>query len=221
MAELSYPDQREQLLEVISKLFNSNVMSRSGHANLSTRLSDGNVLLSQEGFVKNLAPQDFAVLSPNGEVLEGTLGTENIEIIRMHVDLYQTRSDVGSIIHTHSPHLLAFALANKELPVRYEGMLRMGQSERVPVVPWAPRGTEESVGGIVDAVKKHPGTNAVLLANHGVLVFSSSPSAAATLLMILEEAAEAELSALAVGGALDLPLAAVIQVEAAIAKATR
>jgi L-ribulose-5-phosphate 4-epimerase len=39
------------------------------------------------------------------------------------------------VIHTHSPNLVAFALARRPLPVRYEPLLQMGQAEEVPVVP--------------------------------------------------------------------------------------
>jgi len=120
------------------------------------------------------------------------------------------------VIHTHSPNLLAFAMANRALPARYEAMLRFGQAEDVPVAPWAPRGSERSVAGIVELVNAQPGTNAVLLGNHGVLVFGSTVEATAGLLVILEEAAEAELQAAALGGARDLPADALAAVRASM-----
>ncbi len=78
----------------------------------------------------------------------------------MHTEPYRARPDVGAIIHTHSPHLLAFAMASRPMPCRYEGLLRFGQAEDVPVVPWAPRGSEKSVSSIIDA-----------LASSGLLTF--------------------------------------------------
>lgn len=38
------------------------------------------------------------------------------------------------MIRTHSPHLLAFALARRPLSARYEPLRWLGQAEEVPVV---------------------------------------------------------------------------------------
>ncbi len=74
----------------------------------------------------------------------------------------------------------------------------------MPVVPWAPRGSQEFFDGIAAALSTASATNALLLGNHGVLAFGSSAPAAVKLLILLEEAAEAELRAVAIGGAKDL-----------------
>jgi ribulose-5-phosphate 4-epimerase/fuculose-1-phosphate aldolase len=60
----------------------------------------------------------------------------------------------------------------------------------------------------VDTLAAYPAVQAVLLGNHGVLVFSASPGEAAARLTVLEEAAEAELAAGALGGAVDFPAGA-------------
>ncbi|WP_343319284.1 class II aldolase/adducin family protein [Arthrobacter sp. TMP15] len=84
-------------------------------------------------------------------------------------------------------------------------MLRFGQAQPVPVIPWGPRGSDTSVRGIAEALKDNPGTSAVLLANHGLLVFGSDPLSTARLVVAIEESTEAELEATALGGAVDFP----------------
>lgn len=212
---------RQQILQAIATLDGSGVLSRSGHANLSVRLGDGRILLTAKGFVRSLGVEDMAVVDLEGHVVEGDLDQTNAEIVEMHTDLYGARPDVGAIIHTHSPKLLAFALANKALPSRYEALLRMGQAEDVPVVPWAPRGTKESVGGVIRAAIANPTTKAVLLGNHGVLAFHEDISATVNLVSALEEAADGELAAGPIGGAKSLPRDALMQVREAIAAAER
>ncbi len=59
----------------------------------------------------------------------------------------------------------------------------------------------------------------MLLANHGVLVFGPGPREAAALLTVLEEAAEAELAACALGGAVSFPPGALEDVRASMARA--
>jgi len=215
---LDHLDLRRSVVEAAQTLFANGVMSHTGHANLSARVDESSMLLTIDGQVRNLGVDRLALVGLDGTVLEGELDPTNAEIVRMHSDVYRRRPDVGGIIHTHSPHLLAFALANRPLPCRYEALLRFGQAEDVPVVPWAPRGSERSVGGIVDALQAHPGTHAVLLGNHGVLVFGTGPLQAASLVTVLEEAAEAELRSQALGGAVDFPAGALEEVRASMAR---
>jgi L-fuculose-phosphate aldolase len=218
-SDLSYPQTRLAVVEAAQALFSNGVMSRSGHANLSARVDDERMLLTVEGQVRDLGPDRLALVGLDRTVQEGDLDPTNAEIVAMHSEVYLARPQVGGIIHTHSPHLLAFAMANRPLPCRYEALLRFGQAAEVPVVPWAPRGSQRSVGGILAALEEHPATRAVLLGNHGVLVFAPGPRLAASLVTVLEEAAEGELASATLGGAVDLPPGALEDVRASMARA--
>ena len=167
------------VVTAVRHLFDSGVMSHSGHANLSARLNAERFALTTTGMVRDLRPDQLATVNLDGEVLEGALGPENAEIVAMHSVIYKARPDVGGIIHTHSPSATAFALANRELPCRAEPLLRFGQAEPVPVVGWGPRGSDVSVRGIAASLDEHPTTSAVLLANHGLLAFAADPLAGA------------------------------------------
>jgi L-fuculose-phosphate aldolase len=48
---------------------------------------------------------------------------------------------------------------------------------------------------VIELIEARPGTQAVLLGGHGVLAFGPDPDATVSLLVALEEAAEAELRA--------------------------
>ena len=209
---------RQSVVAAAATLFRNQVMSHTGHANLSARLGEAEMLLTVSGMVRDLSPDGMARVKLDGTVLEGDLDPTNAEIVAMHTKVYLARPQVGGIIHTHSPSLLAFAIANRPLPCRYEALLRFGQAAEVPVVPWAPRGSERSVDGIVDALQEHPATQAVLLGNHGVLVLGKDPQAVAALVTVLEEAAAAELGASALGGAKEFPAGALDEVRAAMAR---
>lgn len=203
------PDERlrRDSLAATDLLSRSGVMSPTGHVNLSTRIDATQMLMSARGIAHELTADDFASVHLDGEPLEGSLDASVGEIVGMHAVVYRTRAEAGCVVHTHSPRLTAFAIANQPLPCRYEALLRRGQAQAVPVAPWAPRGSEGAVQGIADTLTAHPGTMAVLLANHGVLAFAESPLAAAKLIIVLEEAASAEIAAIALGGGSDLPAA--------------
>ncbi|MHB1536724.1 MAG: class II aldolase/adducin family protein [Acidimicrobiales bacterium] len=208
----------EAVVAAARHLFAAGVMSHAGHANLSARLDSERFALTTTGMVRDLRPDQVATVNLKGDVLEGALAPENAEIVAMHSVVYLARTEVGGIIHTHSPSATAFALANKELPCRAEPLLRFGQAEPVPVVAWGPRGSDISIRGIGAALGEHPTTSAVLLANHGLLAFGADPMAAARLVVAIEEAAEAELAAAGIGGAVDFPAGALEQVRASIAR---
>jgi L-fuculose-phosphate aldolase len=98
------------------------------------------------------------------------------------------------------------------MPIHYEGLLRQGVSEDIPVAAWGPRGSRESVTNIEDALRSHPEASAVLLANHGLLAFGRDQSRAAHLIISLEEAAEMMLLAERLGGSKPFPPGALQQV---------
>ncbi|MQS16619.1 class II aldolase/adducin family protein [Streptomyces kaniharaensis] len=210
-------DPAHQLVEAARQLFVAGVMSHSGHANLSVRLDGGRFLLSP-GWVRDLRSEQLATLNLDGQVLDGELKSAGAEIIAMHSIVYRARPQVGAVIHTHSPAATAFAVAHRPLPCRTEPMLRFGQAEEVPVVPWGPRGSDVSVRGVAEVLERRPTTAAVLLANHGLLVFGADAQAAARLVMAIEESAEAEIAARALGGAVDFPDGALEAVRASMAR---
>ncbi len=208
----------QQILEAVDLLFASKVMSHSGHANLSARIDENTFLITTKGGVRNLSMADLAVVDLNGSILEGRLEPTNLEIVEMHSTIYRNRSEAESVIHTHSPHILAFALANRSLPCRYEALLRFGQASDVPVAAWGPRGSKKSIEAIDRTLRENENTLALILANHGLLAFSSSPAATVGLICAMEEAAEAELSAVALGGAVDFPEGALELVRESMAR---
>ncbi len=218
MTEIQHEqDLARQVVGAAEQLFEAGVMSHSGHANLSVRL-DAERLLLTPGFVRGLRPEQLATVGFDGRLLAGELLSVSTEIIAMHSVVYRARPQVGAVIHTHSPAATAFAVANRPLPCRTEPMLRFGQAEEVPVVPWGPRGSDVSVRGMAEVLAGRPTTAAVLLANHGLLVFGPDPAATAQLLVAIEESAEAELAARAIGGAVDFPEGALEAVRASIAR---
>ena len=206
-------EAKQELIKAANALRDSGLMFRGHHANLSARLSADTMLMTRGGNVANLDDDSFAVIKTDGTVLEGEVMPTQAEIIQMHAAVYRARASVGGIIHTHAPHATVFALAHEPIPVVYEPLMRFGVTEPTPVIPWAPRGSDASVHGIVEAVQENEGVSAVLLANHGVLAFSKSPADTAQLLATLDEAAELILNARLIGGEKPLPDQAFQQIQ--------
>lgn len=204
----SVDELKDVIVRAAEMLFKAGVMQHGGHGNLSARLPGDQMVLTSGGNIRGLTAADLAVVTFDGQVISGRMEPTNAEIVSMHAAVYRTKSDVGAIIHTHSPYVTAFALAHQPLPIAYEGLLRFGTQEPIPVAEWAPRGSDESVGNIVGQINQHPSTPAVLLANHGLLAFSSDPLRTAQLIVSMEEAAEFTVRARDLGGEKPFPAGA-------------
>jgi len=109
----------------------------------------------------------------------------------MHAALYKSRSDVNSIVHTHSLALVAFGAT--DLPLEsysHEGAIFSGKIPRFIETSQTVTSTEQA-----ERVAAALGdSDVVLLRNHGVVVVGSSIKAAVVRLIILERAVRINLA---------------------------
>lgn len=121
----------------------------------------------------------------------------------MHTAMYGDRPDVGCVIYTQSGYATAYAVAGRAIGCCIEALAMVGLSDGVPVAAYGPRGSAEAVASIRAAVLA--GGSAVLLANHGVLVFHRTSDLALLIGSLVEEAAQAGINAGAMGGPVEIP----------------
>ena len=141
----------------------------------------------------------FGVVTLDGDFVSGKLGKGVRSVIAMHTHAYK-RPGVGAVIHTHSVNAAAFAVAHQPIPIHYEPLVTRGQKVPVPVSPFGKRNTGGLVGQLDGFLATQPDTRAVLLANHGLLVFDETPLATAQLASTIDEAAAIFIRAQALGG---------------------
>ncbi|MDF3866762.1 class II aldolase/adducin family protein [Pseudomonas denitrificans (nom. rej.)] len=141
----------------------------------------------------------------------GTPSDNLREVAALHVAIYRERPRATAVIHTHSPFLSAFAIARRPLPAHTNALLfGIDEDQAIPVAEWGPRYASEPV---VAALREHPWTPAVLLANHGPFAWTEGGVLAATRLLVnLEESAYLSFLAEQLGGARTFPAGAAKQV---------
>ena len=198
------PSSRGEVVGIARTLIARGVLSRSLHGNISLRLDDGERMFMTGSSLVDLGEDDLAVLDLQGGVLEGHVAPTEHEIIRMHTAVYAELPDVRCIIHTHSPFATAFAVARQPLPLVAESLARWGVTHAIPVASWAPRGSEDSVNFILDAIRRGSPPPAVLLENHGVLSWGADANEALRRTIAIEENAQLAVLAQSLGGAKEL-----------------
>src|SRR5208283_2476738 len=112
----------------------------------------------------------------DGTLLEGELPPIQGAVVAMHTAMYAGNPEVGCVLHTHSPYATAYAVARRPIGCWVEALAMFGLPGGVPVAGYGPRGSDEAIASIRAAVT--PGVPAVLLANHGVLIFHRTPDLA-------------------------------------------
>jgi L-fuculose-phosphate aldolase len=179
-------------------------ISANGHGNISVRDPDRDEMyFTTAPSLKGLTANGVARVGLDGSLREGDLPPIQGAVVAMHTAMYADRDDVGCVIHTHSPFATAYAVARRRIDCWIEALAMFGLADGVPVAGYAPRGSDEAVAEIRSAVI--PGNPAVLLANHGVLVFHRTPELAVLVGGVVEEAAQASLTAGLAGGPVAIP----------------
>lgn len=192
------------VVETAGKVMASGAISANGHGNVSHRVPEGDEMyFTTPPTLNGLGPDGIARIGLDGTLREGNLPPIQGAVVSMHTALYEDHPDVQCVIHTHSPYATAFAVANREIGCWIEALAMFGLPEGVPLAAYGPRGSDQAIANIREAVQ--PGVPAILLANHGVLVFHRTPDLAVFVGGIVEEAAQAAINAQAIGGPVEVP----------------
>jgi L-fuculose-phosphate aldolase len=188
-----------QLVETAQAIVRSGAISMSGHGNISIRVPGRDeILYTTAPTLSGFQESSIVRLHLDGSILDGEVPPIAAAVIPMHTAIYQERPDTGCVLHTHSPYATAFAVANRPIEGWTETFGIFGLEDGVPLAGYGARGSEQAVQNIKDALTAR--TRAVLLANHGVLCFHTTPAMAVMMNVIVEEAAQAAIFAGSIGG---------------------
>jgi L-fuculose-phosphate aldolase len=136
--------------------------------NISVR-KDGLIYITPAGKNKAFLDEEMICVLEEGSLKQIGGKFPPSSEVPLHVNSFQTRPDIGAVIHAHPPYLTAFALAHRPVETRaYPEM--MGNFKKIPVAPYGRPGTPDIFEPARELIKKYDG---VLLSNHGVLVVGS------------------------------------------------
>ena len=194
----------DQVIDVAQRIVASGAISANGHGNVSIRVPSADEMYFTGGpSLRNHPAEAVARVGLDGSLREGQLPPIQAAVVAMHSSRYVDQPDVNCVIHTHSPFATAYAVAHRPIGCWIEAMAMFGLPDGVPVASYGPRGSQQAVANIQAAVLT--GAPAVLLANHGVLVFHRTPDLAILAGSVIEEAAQAGINAGGLGGPVEIP----------------
>ena len=155
--------EKEQVVRYGKKLIDRRLTTGSG-GNISVCNREKNlVAISPSGLdYYETTPEDIVILDIDGNLVEGKHRPSSEA--GMHLAFYKNRADVSGIVHTHSKFATAIACMGWELPAVHYLIGMAGR--RVRCAGYATYGSDELAKKALETIGD---SNAVLLANHGLI----------------------------------------------------
>lgn len=155
--------ERNVLIQICRLMYSKGFLT-AADGNLSLKFEDGSFLVTPSGRNKGLIqPQDLIHMGPEGEILGG-LGKPSSEFA-MHRVFYEEQREARAVIHCHALFSTVFACMEDGLDdcLMTESVMVLGS---VPKAALAIPSTPALAEGLREFAR---GSQAVLLANHGLV----------------------------------------------------
>ena len=195
--------QARKLIIEIGKLLYERSYVVSSDGNISCRLDENRILATPTQVSKGRMTEDgLAITNLDGKALNDKKASSELA---MHLLIYKMRPDINAVCHAHPPHGTAFSVAGLAIdqPILSEVILTLGC---VPLTAYGTPSTNELTESMKPFVEHH---NALLMANHGAVAYGEDLWQAFDRLETLEHTAKIAILSRALGGANDLPKAAI------------
>lgn len=183
----------EQIVLIINRIYRKQMTTTSG-GNLSIMDSDGNIWITPSGIDKGaLTPSDICMVKPDGTVI----GKHKPSVeLPFHKLVYQTRTEVKSVVHAHSPSLVSFSLI-REIPNTKIIPTAQQVCGEVGIAKYEVPGSIKLGKAIAAEFKK--GHDVVIMENHGVVTCGADLFDAFMKFETLERCAKLDITAKLLG----------------------
>lgn len=167
---MTYPDEQQTRLDIVEvgrRLWVQGFVA-SNDGNISVRLGPDRLLTTPRSVSKGFMTADMMVVTDiDGAKVSGTRDASSE--LKMHLEVYRQRPDVGAVVHAHPATATGFAVAGVPLnrAVLAEVITTLGG---IPIAEYATPSTAELPAAIREYIKAHDG---LLLANHGALAVAA------------------------------------------------
>ena len=153
--------------------------------NISVRLSANYMLVTPSGLdYKMIDGSDMVKVA----IKTLTCGDGNVPTTEkgLRAAIYESRSDIGAIIHTHSRYCSIFAAARKPLQVLDEELAKI-TGELIYISDYAYAGSRKLTKNVVKALGDRSGC---IISNHGMIACGKDLKEALDICLAMEKAAE-------------------------------
>ncbi|MDD2585324.1 MAG: class II aldolase/adducin family protein [Syntrophomonadaceae bacterium] len=182
---MKYLAERNEVLQTAQEISAAKLVNGTW-GNVSRRVDEQPLMvITPSGMDYNtMTLEDMALIDFDFNLVEGEYKPSSET--PLHLAIYKNRSDIGAIVHVHSPWATAFAVAHQDIPVILEETAQV-IGHPVKVASYARCGSSELATNVINNLGKHD--KALLLANHGLLGMGKNTADALRVCYIAEKTA--------------------------------
>lgn len=177
----------KNIIDVSKYLFKRKLVSGKA-GNVSARFKDNGMdvvaITPTMKSLGSLKEEDVILIDMDGNNL--TKGIASSEI-NLHLAIYKEKSDIGGIVHTHSPFATGFAFSDKRIK-RLEGFGKI-TSPYLADIDYEKPGTQELADSAAQALKDE---DVLILRKHGVISTGENVTEACSLAEFVEDIAKTQ-----------------------------
>lgn len=176
---------KEMVCKAGQQLLKEGLVARTW-GNVSVRVSENQMVITPSGRkYDELKPEDMVLVDIYTLKYEGIKPSSEL---KLHCQVYKTRPEVGSVIHTHQMYASIVAAAQRDVKVLDPEHQRILGGDIIEAAPYALPNTKKIT---VETAKSIGNTRAALMANHGAVCIGNDLDAAFNVARTLELACEA------------------------------
>ena len=161
---------------------------RSGNFSMRDEKT-GYVVVTPSGIDREeLTFHDICVVDLEANVIEIETNVKPTSELLMHLQIYKTREDVFSVVHTHSRIATAFSVLKKPIPAIIYECANFGMKDAIiPVANYGRPGTKDLSDSVIEPIKR---SDVILLEKHGAVAVDKNIKEALVKANYIEELAE-------------------------------
>jgi L-ribulose-5-phosphate 4-epimerase len=180
--------------------------------NVSVRIDDTAIAITPSAVkYQDLSVGDICIIGFDNKEIEIKKGRKPSIEAGMHGVIYQKRSEINAIVHTHQTYGSVFAILNMPIPPLFDEV-SWALGTTVKVIPYALSGSKELAANV--GAKLSNNANAYIIQNHGILALGENIDKALLNAELLEKTAHIYYLALSTGKPVNtLPSSAIKQLK--------
>lgn len=170
------------------------------YGNASARVPEGLIVTPSRVDYQAITPEDMVTVSLEGVVLAGErLPSSETSVHRL---IFAARADVNVVLHTHSFYATALSCLHETVPVIVEEQSQV-IGDAIRCTQYVPAGQHLALGE--EVARTLGASNAVLLANHGVVACGRDVAEALFVAQVAERVAQMYLLTRGIGQPVPIP----------------
>ena len=174
---------KEAVIKAGKKLIEKGLIARTW-GNVSCRINDRQFAITPSGKAyENLNNEEIVIVNIEDCSYEGNVEPSSEK--KVHAAVYQKRSDVNFVIHTHQPYASTVSPLGTDITVSDPAAADL-VGEKVISIPYALSGTERLKKNVADALASAQG-KAYLMVSHGALCLGQNNEEAFKVASTLEQ----------------------------------